>query len=155
MKTPVKKASAKTVPIDQLPEVRRYVEAEDQLQEFIQTNLKLMNELSRLVDERNNTLQEADTAVRATCLAWGVGVTCGPFQFKHFTQKIDGEAMFDALGREQYERLGGAVKTVTQYVVDKTLTLKAIESGQISPEMAENFYQNIPNYHKIPVVVLP
>lgn len=155
MRTPAKKAESRTVPVLQVVEVQKYVYAEDRLQRFIQEHAEVMDEFSTLVEERNDALQEADNAVRALCKQYGAGINCGPFRFKHFTNKIDGEAMFDSLGREQYEKLGGAIKTVPKYVVDAPIVLKAITSGQISVEVADSFYQLVPNYHKIPVVVLP
>ena len=149
------KESAKKVPVNQIPEVERYTEAEDKLQQFIEQNQKLMDDLSILVEERNQALQEADEAVRAACAQYGCGINCGPFRFKHFAQRVDFEAMYDALGEEGFTALGGAIKTVPKYTGEKSLVIRAIYNGQVPKEQADMFYKATQNYQKIQMVVLP
>lgn len=155
MKTTSKKQSTKDVPVEEVPEVLRYMEAEDNLRAFIQKNQPLMDELSVLVEERNESLQNADGAVRALCNQHKVGINCGPLRFKHFSERVNAELMFDTLGADEFMQLRGEIKTVQQYVADKDYTIRAIKNGQIDSDVAANFYQLTPNYHKIPVVVLP
>lgn len=149
------KAGTKTVPVSQIPEASRYIEAEDKLQEFIAAHQKEMDELSVLVEQRNEALQEANDAIRGLCVEWGVGINCGPFRFKHFMRKVNFEKMFDTLGKDDFSRFSGAVKTVPSYTGDRDTVLRAIDTAEIPPEQADEFYSSIPTYVKIEPLVLP
>jgi len=151
----MQKNAVRTIPTDHVPEVQRFVDAESRLQQFIEQNVELMDALADLVEQRNDALQDADSAVRAMCAREGRGIDCGPFKFKHFSERVDAERAFDALARDRFTLLGGAVKQVPSYVIEKALVVRAIESGEVTREEAEEFYSKVPNYHKIPLVVLP
>ena len=134
-------------------EVEEYVEAEEALQEFLSKHAAVMDELHELVQARNDAMQEARMVVRQAAEEQNIGIDCGPIRFKHFTRKVNAEKMYDTLGKEEFSKFGGNI--VPSYVADRDTVLRAIDNGEISPEQAEEFYSNIPNYESIEEYKLP
>jgi len=159
-RTPVKPKAKSTdrvmtVPASEIPEMETLLEAEASLNAFLSENAALFDELAQLAEARNIALEDADKAIRALCVDRGVGINCGPFRFKHFNRRINFEKMFDVLEEEDYAKLSGVVQTVPSYTGDRATVLRAIDNGEVPPEVAEEFYSNTPTYEVIKPLVLP
>lgn len=148
-------SKSKSVPVDKIPEVKAFEEANKKLAQFASENAELMDELDALVEDRNAALERAEMAVRAKSIEDGVGISCGSFRFKHFTDRVDGEKMFDALGEDRFAALGGAIKHIPSYIPDKAMALKAIATGEVTGDEAEMFYKKTPVYSRVKKVVMP
>jgi len=135
--------------VEDIPEVLDFLNAHTLFEEFKAKNEKLMAELYSLADNYNTTLQAADKAVR------GQGVNCGPWEQLTPTVKYDGEKLYSAVGREDFVRLGGIVRQVNEYVIDKG-TIEAAIAGNRLPQQIVDLVRTVGRkYKSIPKVELP
>ena len=133
---------------DELPEVNRFMAAQDRLDEFKERNQAVFDELYRIVEEYNTALQEADKAVRAT------GQSHGPFLREKIVTKYDADKLYDALGHDAFIRAGGIIETVSQYTIDKKKFDSHVASGNIPQELADEIKVSTPHYKKINKLVI-
>ena len=96
-----------------IPEVVDFIDADGKLKDFREQYADVFEQYNKLVEERNTKLENAEKVVRAH------KVTCGPFVLYQYQTKFNAQAFFDAVGREDFLKLGGEIKTVPQYSVDK------------------------------------
>jgi hypothetical protein len=71
------------------------------------------------------------------------------------TVKYDGEKLYSAVGREDFVRLGGIVRQVNEYVIDKG-TIEAAIAGNRLPQQIVDLVRTVGRkYKSIPKVELP
>jgi len=143
------KRSPVSVPVDQVIEVMEFVEAQDELEQFIANNQDLYDELCRLAQERNTRLEAADKVVRAA------GVSVGPFNKISESKKINAEKLYEEIGAEDFVKVGGYTETVTAYKVDRERFLSLVRASQVPQEIVEVVVKDTASYANIPRYVLP
>lgn len=131
-----------------LAEVKRFTAAQERLEEFKAKHKKIFEELYSLVEEYNDSLEDADKAVRST------GQSCGPFVKTKTLTKYDADKLFDALGHDGFLKAGGIIETVKQYSVDKAKFESNIASGDIPQELVDEVRTIQNHYKKIEKLVL-
>lgn len=141
-------SSRKPVPESTIPEVAVFVEAQERLERFKAAYPDLFEQLDHLVEEHNTALEAADKAVR------GQQVSCGPFVMMSSTTKYDADKLFEELGRDKFLEVGGQVKTVTVYDIDKARLEAHLASGIIKPDVVATFRTITPRYKKPEKIVL-
>lgn len=140
---------AETIAIESIPEVLDYMDAKENLEAFYARNPALIAELRSLAEDYNTKLQAAEKVVR------GKMVTCGPFDQYQTSVSYDPEKLFNALGRTGFLKIGGTVRTVSEYVIDKKSVEAAIAKQAIPEEVLETVAKVKRNYHVPDPVVLP
>ena len=142
------KASKKTVsPVD-VPSYQRFVAAQQKLHEFMSGHEDVFNRYIALIEEYNTALEAAGGELYNLSVESGQGCSIGPFQFKHFVQKFDAQALFQRVDAETYEKLGGRKSTKVVYEVDKKLIELAIARNEIPKDLLEAFAKTSPVYDK-------
>lgn len=96
-----------------IPEVVEFINAESKVKEFREQYADVFDTYNQLIEDRNSKLENAEKVVRAH------KVTCGPFVLYQYQTKFNAQAFFDAVGREEFLKLGGNIQTVPQYSIDK------------------------------------
>lgn len=132
----------KTVSPNQFPEVKEFMEVQNELDTFRAKHAATFRKYAELAERYNAMLEAAEQRVRAE------GVSCGPFE--HFSTQVryDAEKMIEELGEELFFKCGGKATKVIKYEIDRKLVEAAIARKQIEPESVEAFRKEIPNYHK-------
>jgi len=141
-RTPVNSTDkGERVPIGNIPEVQEFMDIENDIAQLKAAHYDVFSQLDDLIDRRNTALEKAEKEVRAR------GVTCGPFE--NFTAKTvyDAEKMYDELGHEQFLAVGGIIKNVTKYEVDKEKVELAIAQKKIPKECVQEFRTVQKAYH--------
>lgn len=138
-----------TMPLEECPAVAEYVAAEEALQAHIKSNPKFYEILRALVEDRNAKLEAADKQVRPTLNS------CGPFHLDKVAQKIDAEKLYEELGAEVFQQVGGYMEQVTDYRVDRQRFLTHVERGDIPPEVKEVVLKVQPAYKAPKPYTLP
>lgn len=127
--------------IGAIPEVAAYEEAKQMLDAFRAVNEQVFSTYADLVDDLNQKREAADKVVRAQ------EASCGDWDLYQYQTKYDAKALFEALGRDGFLAVGGKLKKVTEYDVDKAKVKMAISSKQIPEEVAEAVVTVSPRYH--------
>lgn len=133
---------AKRVPETQVPEVQAFLEAREKVERLKEAYPEVFEQLSHLQQEYNAALEAADKAVRAK------KISCGPFDCYQMQTKYNAERLFEELGRDEFLKVGGTIKTVTQYDVDKNKLEAHITSGVIPDEVVGAVRDVSPRYKK-------
>ncbi len=132
----------KTVDPEEIPEVMEFMAAQQAIEEFKDAHRNVFEVLETLVERYNTTLEQADKACR------GQRITSGPFDLYQVTTKYNAEALYNAIGREEFLKLGGSVGTKATYDVDKGKLEAAIAQNKIDPNIVQSIRIETPNYHK-------
>lgn len=127
---------------EQVPEVENFLHAQERLEHLRQQYPQVFQELQAIAEEYNARLEEADKAVR------GKQISCGPFDLYQTQTTYDAEKLFEEMGRENFLKVGGSLKTVTEYTVDKGRVDAAIAANIIPQEVVKIFTKTTPKFHK-------
>ena len=133
---------SKKVPESEIPEVVRLLEAKERIDRLKNAHAAVFEQLDELAEQYNTALEAAEKRVRAE------RVSCGPFDLYQWQTKYDAEKLYEALGHHEFLKVGGVIKTVTQYDVDKARVEAHITSGVIKPEVAEVIKEMSPRFKK-------
>lgn len=142
-------AKIETVDEEEIPEVIEFLDARTGLEEFKAKNEKLMKQLHHHIDKYNTALEAADKAVR------GKEVNCGPWQQLSPSVTYDGEKLYSAVGREDFVRLGGIVRQVNEYHIEKGTIEAAIAQGNLPKQIVSIVRKVGRKYKSIPKASLP
>jgi hypothetical protein len=145
----MQKKQIETVDPAAVPEVIEFLNAQGALEDFKASYPELFATLQELTDKYNSTLEQADKVLR------GQGVGCGPFHLKHFAVKYDAEALYNAVGRDQFLAVGGKIETQTVYDVDKGRLEAAVAQRRVPDEVIAEVRKETPTYNKPKALVLP
>lgn len=143
------KPEIKEVDVEEIPEVLEFLDAQTEYEAFKAKNRKIIKELEGLIENYNTTREAADKAVR------GSGVSCGPWEQLTPTVKYDGEKLYSAVGREDFVRLGGVVRQVNDYVIDKGTIESAIAANRVPQQIVDIVRSVSRKYKSIPKPELP
>ena len=128
-------------PTSEIPEVQAYDQAREMLDAFRQQHANVFDSHSTLVEDVRQKMQAADQAVRTK------GVSCGVWEHYQNQKKYDAQALYEALGREEFMRAGGIMQTVTQFDVDKNKLEAAAANGEVPKEVIERVRSITKKYH--------
>lgn len=137
------------VPQGDVPEVQEYVAAREALENFMDSHSEVFEEYRDMVEHSNDALERADKVVR------GKNVSCGPWDKYQTQTKYDAQELYEAMGRDEFLRVGGKVTTKTIYDVDKAKVTASIERGAIPPEVAGEVKKVSPRYKTPKPIGLP
>ena len=140
---------SKALDVTEIPEVLDFMNAKEELDAFKLRHEQVFEELTQLSETYNQTLQAADKKVR------GLDISCGPFDRYQVAIKYDSEKLYNAIGRTEFMKIGGVVKTVAEYVIDKKSIEAAIARNQLPQEVVDVVRKVEPRYKKPDAVVLP
>lgn len=143
------KPEIKEVDVEEIPEVLEFLDAQTEYEGFKAKNRKLIKELEGLIENYITTKEAADKAVRAT------GMSCGPWEQLTPTVKYDGERLYSAVGREDFVRLGGVVRQINEYVIDKGTIEAAIAANKVPQQIVDIVRTVTRKYKSIPNPELP
>jgi len=148
--TPPATETAQEDDADLPEEVLAFLDAEADYQAYKAANESVIRNLIAFANARNAAFEAADKIVRARELQ------VGPFKFKTapFT-KVDGTKAFDTLGLQNFQAIGGAMKTQVAYVLDARAVEIAIATGRLTEEVAKKFTERQVRYCSIPMVSIP
>lgn len=114
-----------TIQVDEVEEVAELMTVENQLRELIESNKEFYDRLVELVNLRNEKLEMAEKHVRS------LGMSCGPFIKLSESQKINAEKLFEEIGADNFQNVGGYTEVVTAYKVDRARFLSIAQRGDI------------------------
>jgi hypothetical protein len=138
-----------TVDPDDLSEVAAFMRAQERLENWKKTYAGAFQELMEIAELHNSTLEAADKSVRAR------EVSSGPFELLNYSTTFNANALYDALGREDFLRFGGSVQTVQQYDIDKKQFEAFVAQKKIHPDVVKAVISYGPRYKKLDKVIIP
>lgn len=134
------KPKPKQVAPEDIPEVADYLDAKSKLDDFREEYKNVFEQYDALVEDHNTKLEQAEKIVRAQ------EVTCGPFDLYQWQTKYDAEKFYDAVGREDFLKLGGHIETVPQYSIDKKMFEAAVAQKKIPQSVINAVVEVSPRY---------
>jgi hypothetical protein len=137
------------VPVDDVPEVKRFVAEQERFRLFREQNKQFFDYLEQMAIDYNQSL----SAARAACKQRNV--SCGPIEKTSVTTKYNADAMYDLFGREAFLELGGALETVTVRSVDKKRVEFNIASGRIDADRAALIRTQTPSFAANEEITIP
>lgn len=132
----------KQIQAEEVQEVFDLLKAEEALHDHINSNPAFYKKLQKLVEARNTKLEAAEKVVR------GMGVECGPFVIHTQTVDINTEGLYDELGPDNFQQVGGYTETQTMYKIDRTRFLSHLEAGHVPKEVADSCVKDKISYKK-------
>lgn len=138
-----------SMPVSEIPEVQAFEEVKRRLEAFKEANPEFFKFLSELSEEFNNKLEAATMATKSK------QVSCGDFVLYQWATSYNAELLYQALGHEKFLSVGGMVKTVTDYSVDKARIQSSINSGVVPKDIAEAAVTKSPRFHKPDKLIVP
>lgn len=136
------KTTTKRVPEDEIREVQDFLEAQAKIERLKESFPEVFEQLDHLAKEYNSALEAADKKVRA------LGVSCGPFDCYQTATTYDPDKLYEELGKDEFLRVGGVIKTITQYDVDKAKLEAHITSNSVPAEVVDVVKKVSPRYKK-------
>ena len=133
---------SKTIPEGQVPEVLRFLEAKERFDNLRAAYPEVFEQLSQITEEYNASLEAAEKMVRSK------QVSCGPFVLFQTQTKYDAEKLYEEVGRDRFLEVGGTVKTVTTFEIDKARLESHIAANTIPPEVVAVIREVSPRYKK-------
>lgn len=133
---------AKRIPESEVPEVLRFLEAKRKLDALREGYPEVFESLQYISEEYNAAIEAADKILRAK------QVSCGPFDLFQTQTTYDPDKLFQELGKEEFLRVGGSIKTVTQYEVDKAKLEAHITSNAIPEDVVKEVRKVTPKFKK-------
>lgn len=130
------------VDVNEIPEVSALQEVQQRIQIVRDANAEFFQQYGELVEEYNEKLDAAIKAVRAR------QVSCGDIIKFQEAKKYDAEACYQYRGHQDFLSVGGKVRQIAQYDLDKRLYEAAHQAGQVSDEEYERVVSITPRYHK-------
>lgn len=139
----------KEVPVDDVPEVLEFLDAKEELDSFREKNASIMQQYAALCEQYNTTLEAADKKIRQ------MKVNCGPFVQLTPQVKIHAEKLYNAIGRDEFRKMGGIIGTASTYTIDKKTFEAAVARRSIPEEIVPVVKEVIVKYTNIPKAVIP
>lgn len=134
--------AANRIPESQIPEVEHFVEIQARVERLKEAYPEVFEQLATLQVDYNQALEAAEKVVR------GKQVSCGPFNIFQTRTSYDAEKLYEELGKDEFLKVGGQIKTITTYDVDKAKLEAHITGGVVPKEVADNVKKVSPSYKK-------
>lgn len=126
---------------DEIYQVREFEEALAQLENYKKKHAQVFHNYNEMIEEANQKRQVADKIVRSK------GVSCGPWRLYNQTTNYDPVKLYEMMGREDFLKVGGQLKTITEYDLDKSLVSAAISQQLIPKKVADQITTKTLRYH--------
>lgn len=133
---------AKRIPETTIPEVEHFLDVRNKVERLKEAYPEVFEQLATLATDYNQALEAADKVVR------GKQVSCGPFDLYQWSTTYDAEKLYEELGKDEFLKVGGQIKTVTTYDIDKAKLEARITSGAIPGEVVTIVKKTSPRYKK-------
>jgi HPt (histidine-containing phosphotransfer) domain-containing protein len=133
----------------EIPEVMAYLEAKQLYENFKQMNPQFIENLRQFLEHLNQTREAADKAVRAA------GVSCSEFDLYQQVEKVDGDKVLSAKGREKFIAMGGSIKTKHEAKIGIKQLKTALARGEVDQELYEECVKTENRYHTPDAGALP
>lgn len=124
-----------------IPEVSAYEQAKQMYEAFKAQNPQLIENLRQFLEHLNQTREAAEKAVRAA------GVSCGDFNLYQQVEKVDGEKVLNAKGRERFIAMGGSIKVSHDAKIGLKQLKTALARGDIDRELYDECVKIENRYH--------
>lgn len=124
-----------------IPEVVAYREIKEMIDIFKKRHDHVFSAYDKLLDELSQKRGAADKVVRAK------EVSCDDWDLYQFQTKINPDKLYNALGMDDFLRVGGTTSTQTIYQVDKAKLEAAVARGEVPKEVADEVIVRSPRYH--------
>ena len=130
-------------PVDpnSIEEVRAYEEAKEMLDLFVENNIQTFETYRNLVEELNIKRQAADKVVREK------KVSCSDWDWYQTQITYDPEKLYEHMGRDEFLKVGGTLRTQTVYSIDKSRVEASISKGAIPKDVVEDIKKETAKYH--------
>lgn len=128
--------------VDEVPEVQHFMEVQSKIERLKEAYPEVFEKLGELAADYNQALEAADKVLRAK------KASCGPFTLSSVAVTYDAEKLHEELGRAEFLKVGGQIKTVTKYDVDKAKFEAHSTSGIVPNEVIESVRTVSPRYKK-------
>lgn len=147
--TDKKKRGRKLIPTDPdldeaekqaIKAVKHFETAEKTLDMFILENPDVFKTYNALIEERNQKLQVADAAMRATEASYG------PWNCYSEQKRYNAEVLYGHLGNAKFLEIGGSVGTTTVYEIDPQKIEVAIAANIIKGPIIDEIKKVSPVY---------
>lgn len=138
-----------TVSPESIPEVAHFINAQNELQEFMDEHPEVFEQFRALTDKYNDALEAADKAAR------GQQVKCGPWDLYQWKTTYNPDLLFNAVGKNKFLEVGGDMRQVTEYALDKDKFEAAAAQGLVPEEVVNEVRKVAPNYHSPKKLILP
>jgi len=149
------KTTTKKLAVEEVPAVQDFLHAQNELYQFMQQHQQIFDRYVVLAEQYNNTLEAADKDLRARCEQDLCGISCGPFDFKHFATKYDADSLLEQVGEQTFREWGGTTVSVPTNKVDPKMMESLITRGAIPVDLQRTFVKRAANYDKPKKVGLP
>jgi hypothetical protein len=120
--------------------VKQFETAEKTLDMFVLENPEIFKTYEQLIEERNQKLQVADAAVRAT------GGSFGPWQCYTEQKKYKPDVLYQHLGEKKFLEIGGVINQETVYTIDPQKIEVAIAAHIIREAAIDDIKKVTPVY---------
>lgn len=135
--------------IADIPEVVSYEQAKQMLNNFKAANPKFCETLAQLAEQYNQCREAAEKAVKA------LNVSCGDFDLYQKADKVDGDKVLDALGRDLFVEIGGTIKAKNEAKITAKQLQLALARNAIEQELYDEVVTEEPRYHKPLEYIVP
>lgn len=122
--------------------VETWEQASNRLNAFKELHQGVFDQYAELVEAYQDALEAVEKEARV------LGKSHGPFILKHVTRKIDAERLHEELGSAEFLRVGGKLREVREYLVDRTTFFSKADSGQIPKEVVDAVVSSTPVFLK-------
>lgn len=144
-----KPQTTSTTSISSSTKVQEFLEAADALRLFKERHKRVFEELAQLAEVYNQTLEDAEKEVRS------LNTSVGPFAVVGTQSTVDADKLFDELGMEDFQRVGGTVSFRRVLDVDKTVFETYAKSGAVHKDVLEVCYKKKNRYNVPKKIELP
>lgn len=118
-----------------------YEQAKLMLEAFKQANPQFFERLYEFLEDYNQKREAAEKAVRAA------GVKCGDFDLYQQLEKVDGEKVLNAVGREKFIAMGGSFKFISGAKLNIKQLQAALARGEIDQALYDECVKVENRYH--------
>jgi hypothetical protein len=110
-------------------------------EQFKQLNPQFFEQLGQYLEHLNQTREAAEKAVRAA------GVKCSDFDLYQQVERVDGDKVLNAVGREKFIAGGGSIKTKNEAKMGIRQLKTMLARGEIDQELYEEVVKVENRYH--------
>lgn len=145
----LEKPKPKDIDTNSMPEVVAYLESKSRIENLKAQYPGVFEELEELVQNHNTLLEAAEKAVRSR------QGNCGPFNLYQYRTSYNAQKFYDAVGRENFLKLGGSIQTIPQYDIDKSQFKGFVAQGLIAEDIVKSVVEHGPSYKTPPKFHVP
>lgn len=138
-----------TIEPEEVPEVLALQEAIENLNNWKKTYQGAYDEFIELGIQYNTALEAADKVMRAR------EASSGPIEMLGYSASFNANALYDAVGREDFLKLGGSVQTIQQYDIDKKQFEGYVVQNKVPKAVVEKVVTYTPRFKVLKKVSVP